>query len=497
MSLRTGFFFVRILPLFLWRQCRLRAAASALPFFALFCRGPATNPARTISLLPSSNMPPRRASAWVLLLPLLAAAASGLRPHAARHSWPHAARADGALAPQAAAIESHAPPQRDHRHRAATEPAADACHFDALFPAFLHQAAPALKAAVEEACMRHQLHTQHANPIVRRMRLVSLLATDERHKRAFNDFFRDVTASTKVDILVSSFNRPAQLYKALESMRTFFTNCDITVSYEADDEATRLAYEHVLARFPVAAMWRPDYGGYMQSMRHAMAQTNATNFIVASDDTFAVRPLDCKRHGALLRLVAGNEERVNRATMLLRIDYSINTSPIIQSIMAPMLPYVFAVDCSKSALGMDAMLNGTVPVCSDRHIDGAMYTAGMVRREWRNFTVGRDPVNPGDSEALWIDERMRTIGDDETDISLFPADQIYVNTGMDIGTVREERKFLESAEFGHAKAVSRQQDNARVLSGCRPLVQAVLPPFLKTSWIQHNDIAVQWTCHEG
>ena len=436
-------------------------------------------------------MPPRRASAWVLLLPLLAVAVSGLPSHTARHSLPHAARADGGLARQAAA-----PPQYDHDSRAAKEPVADACHFDALFPAFIHQAAPALKVAVEEACMRHPLHTQHANPIVRRMRLVSLLATDERHKRAFNDFFRDVTASTKVDILVGSFNRPAQLYKALESMRTFFTNCDITVSYDADDEATRLAYERVLARFPVVAMWRPDYGGYMPSMRHAVAQTNATNFIVNSDDTFAVRPLDCKRHGALLRLVAGNEERLNRATMQLRIDYSINTSPIISSVMAPTLPYVFAVNCSKSEVGIDAR-TGAVPVCYDRHIDGGMYTAGMVRREWRNFSVGRDPANPGDLEALWIEERVLSIGDDETDITLFPADQIFVNTGMDIGTVREERKHIESAEFAHAKAVSRQQENARVLSGCRPLVQAVMPPFLKTSNRYYNDTAVQWACHEG
>jgi len=161
--------------------------------------------------------------------------------------------------------------------------------------------------------------------------------------------------------------------------------------------------------------------------------------------------------------------------------------------MAPMLPYAFAVDCSKSALGTDAMLNGTVPVCYDRHIDGAMYTAGMVRREWRNFSAGRDPVNSGDLEALWIHERLRIIGDHETDISLFPAD---LNTGMDIGTVREERKDTESAEFAHAKAVSRQHENARVLSGCRPLVQAVLPPFLNTPRIYHNDAAVEWSCHE-
>lgn len=68
---------------------------------------------------------------------------------------------------------------------------------------------------------------------------------------------------------------------------------------------------------------------------------------------------------------------------------------------------------------------------------------------------------------------------------------------VDIGTVSEDLKDTESAEFAGAKAVSRQQDASRVLSGCRPLVQAVLPPFLNTSCPFANDAAVQWTCHEG
>jgi hypothetical protein len=55
----------------------------------------------------------------------------------------------------------------------------------------------------------------------------------------------------------------------------------------------------------------------------------------------------------------------------------------------------------------------------------------------------------------------------KADFSLFAADQVLVNSGMSMGTVRDDKKGLEAKSFVAEQELLRAKEIQALLNGCR------------------------------
>lgn len=353
------------------------------------------------------------------------------------------------------------------------------CSTQRLFPRFAEELR-SLRHVIDTLCSQSDFYNG-GNIVGQRMHILRHVATQDSTKSAFRDAFNTISRSTRVKIVIGSYQRPANLMTALQSVATFTTGCEIAVSYHAGDARVKAAYDVVLKQFSVQSLWRSDFGGYMPSMLHAVGG-NLTNVIVASDDTMFVRPFDCTVHGTLQRLLSADDYEPDRVTTQLRMSYETNREPITQHLMAPGLPHVFSVDCRLP----------TPSVCYDRHIDGPMFPASLIQHEWP--LINPTPQHPGELEGNWMALRDE-IAKNGSDTALVPADQFLINVGMDYGTVRDDRMHLEAPHDRLQSSKVRKNNIRLVLQGCFPVVTRQLAALLNVSGTHTGMSRLEWNCN--
>lgn len=320
-------------------------------------------------------------------------------------------------------------------------------------------------------------------PTLMRLAVIKRLTHSVELRPLWERFLHDVMASTKVNIVLATYDRPAMLSNALATIHNFTSHCTVSVLYDASNGEVMSAYETVLKKYPVESWRREEHGGYFPTLLKILKNDHTTNVIVASDDTFFVQPFNCAVHGALQRILSAGFQQLHRVSMQLRISYAVNTDPVIGSLAAPDTPYLFLVNCT-SARGPKAE-----PACYDSHIDGPMYLIENIRKDWSSL---QQPNQHGEMEGQWI-SRHRENG---TDVSVFLAHQAVLNVGMAVGTVRDDRKFLESETFIRSQKEMRQLHARAILAGCEQNPMSRIADYFSPA-THVAGIPLSWTCPEG
>ncbi|KAI8903157.1 nucleotide-sugar transporter-domain-containing protein [Gorgonomyces haynaldii] len=322
---------------------------------------------------------------------------------------------------------------------------------------------PDIESLMTEACAQYEiLHPHETVTVTKRLGAIQIAKSLDRD--IWNRFYNRVLESTTVGIVMASFDRPGALRNALKLLFSVTQGAQVTVLYESSSEDLHLAYEKVISEFPVEGIDRKLNGGYFKGMQD-FVEKPLTNILIASDDTFFVRPCNLKEYGAILRMVGSGQEQQYRVSFQLRLPYPDDHKPFFYHFMTPQMPHFFATDCS-------TVRHPPHEVCYDRHIDGPMYLRSQIVKEWPSIFT-RPPNHPGEFEAMWMDGRPPGI-----DISLYPADQILLNGAQGRGTVRDDRKFLESPEYIEKQESVRHEHAKAILEGCYQDPLENLPKFV-------------------
>ena len=214
--------------------------------------------------------------------------------------------------------------------------------------------------------------------------------------------------------------------------------------------------------------------------------------LIAADDTIFIRPVNLAHVAALMALLGDGKRQEYRVSTQLRVSYPYpyneEASNVIGKLLLADEPYLFLADCSRiSQVGGPGFLT----VCYDRHIDGSLYSIHQIRKEWS--VLPRDPEQPGDLEGLWMSYRD-SARPNTADFSLFAADQVLVNSGMSLGTVRDDRKYLEAATFIADQDQLRSDEAKALLKGCRQHPFDHMEVYLMSRNSHVSAPLMQWHC---
>lgn len=352
--------------------------------------------------------------------------------------------------------------------------------------AHVHDAA--FSAAVRDACgdllaLRPGL-LKEPKPLIRLHVLKNLV----QHKRStFVSYFEKLAATAVVDIVIGTYDRPLALRNTLESIELMVSGANVSVSYDAQDEEKRRAYEQVLSEFDHVKLWnRSEHGGYFNTLLQISAQP-LTHVLVAADDTTFVRPVNLRHVAAMMMLLGDGEPQDYRVTCQLRMSYRHAIDTHFESVILEKLAfagdaalYVFLADCSDDRIR-------TSYLCYDRHIDGPMYSIHQIRKEWPRLP---GPSHPGELEGQWMGLQRPN----RADFALFLADQIAINTGMDMGTVRNDRKSLDGEEYQQEQAQLRDEEAQAILKGCRQSPMDFVQELLRANSTHVGSLTMEWKC---
>jgi hypothetical protein len=307
----------------------------------------------------------------------------------------------------------------------------------------------------------------------------------------WKSYIQKVMDATRVKIVVATYDRPSALYNALTVMDLLVSGASVTVLYDASTPDGLKAYAAVLSEFPhVQAGIRSEQGGYFAALQK-VASEDISHILVAADDTTFIRPVNLARVAALMMLLGDGKRQEYTVSTQLRVAYPYSSREKPSNIIGKLLladdTYIFMANCSKG-LGVPEYL----VECYDRHIDGPLYSIHQIRKEWA--LLPGEPVHPGDLEGLWMSYKNGA-QPNTVDYSLYAADQVLLNNGMSLGTVRDDRKYLEDPNFIADQERLRSDEVQALLNGCRQRPYDHMEVYLMQRGAQHVSTPVmEWHC---
>lgn len=306
----------------------------------------------------------------------------------------------------------------------------------------------------------------------------------------WQSYIHKVMDATRVKIVVASYDRPAALYNTLSIIDSLVSGASVFVSYDAPTPDGMKAYASVLSEFPtVQSRIRSEQEDYFEALK-AVSEQDASHILIAADDTTFIRPINLARVAAFMMLLGDGERQRYRVSTQLRISYPYPYDQGVRNVVGKLLLpdelYLFMTDCSD--------ISPDLSVCYDRQMDGGFYSVHQLKEEWP-FLV-RHPSHPAELEELWMWYRAnhRT---NKADFSLFLADQVVINSGMGWGTVRDERKVLETESFIAEQQRLRADEAHLLLNGCRQKPLDYMQTYLSYSAIVSilmSGPSMEWHC---
>jgi hypothetical protein len=371
-------------------------------------------------------------------------------------------------------------------------------------------------------CMCDQVGRDELDALVppeQRARIVRDIASSSHLplRQMWRKAFADIRRTTFVDVLLSSFNRPSHLYLTLSSLRTMVmgeedTHIHVHILWEATLPEHAAAYEVVQQAYRgdsrMSFVERGALGGFAAAIERVRTLSNATNFVILSDDSLFIRPTDLHGLAALQRTLACSDEK-GAPQYTISVETRLSARFVGEEDPANILPagahdggYFFGsvpgeagippAQLARSSKCYNAHLPGGGHLCYNRHIDGPMFLATHLQREWPRFA--RQPQNPGDLEGIW----MQLKGSCCDEYSLYALDQALVNAGMQLATVRKDREHLEDASSLNAKREEERRSSIAFAHGCRQnSTQWLTADFLQSVDVLRAVPPLPWSCPDG
>lgn len=270
--------------------------------------------------------------------------------------------------------------------------------------------------------------------------------------------WREFRASSSVEFIIGSKDRPQQLRNALRGLATFIhpsENTRATILILATNELYASAYTHLQTRYEEHLfIWR-GVDSYFDDVRRAVQESTATNFVIMSDDTLFFRPCDIRSFASLQNMLEQDSLRTKISVQLRASSRDVRPPSIAHFLPKEGLPYAHLINCTRG------LWNTFYSSCYDRQIDGAMFTRATLQGELQNLKAFAIPGHPGELEGLWMNwaEMASWI-----DLTIIPVDRVVMNVGLALGTVRADRESLEK-NLTH-NALTRDQAARDILQGC-------------------------------
>ena len=293
-----------------------------------------------------------------------------------------------------------------------------------------------------------------------------------------------------VHFIIGTHDRPLQLNETLESLHTFVTDgtlrARVTVLQSSSDAVIQAAYNLVRDHNPKHKFLLKNDTNYFSTLKHVVRTSNATNFVIMSDDITFFRETKILKFATLQNVLSAYFHDV-RFTVQLRISSRDNRPELIgEALPTDFLPHAQITDCSRKLHRSKPGSAFFFPVCYDRNIDGFMMTKSVLETELAQLDRF-NPPNPGLLEAVWIETSYNYTG---LDYAIFPIDRTVANTGMNLASVRVDRQRAETIELEKADRVDIAQ---KLIQGCS--LVPVAPGFwLNLDAIQVNNTAREWRC---
>lgn len=320
------------------------------------------------------------------------------------------------------------------------------------------------------------------NPLLQRIEAIkNILQKESDERKNWNRFFESVAGNTQVDVFLGSYDRPNTLQNALKMFNYFVSGAQVHVFYDATSEVILEAYRKVVSNFPdVIPHRRSEFGGYFPAIMEVLKTTKSHCVMIASDDTTIMRPFDIRHHAAVLRMLHSGPKLPHRVSYQFRISYPAENFPNpVSFFSSPKAPYSLVEDCRARI----------VHLCYNRHIDGPMYLTDMLRKEW---PLLNNPAHPGELEGQWMGYNSPEL---LTDIALYPADQLVVNSGMKYSTVRDDRKSSDSNPAQSSEL--RLKHAIAVNNGCYQEPEKYIYRFLISKNTHVDNLPMPWICPKG
>ena len=270
-------------------------------------------------------------------------------------------------------------------------------------------------------------------------------------------------AETSVKFLIASFDRPQELRRVLVALDAFVLgHYSVNVFFLASEDIFSQAYELLRRQFPSHKFQKRTEDNYFSLLRESVTSSNDTNFVIMSDDTVFIRPIDIRKL-ATLQNILSVDPNVKYSVQLRSSSRDKRPDILASFLPAWGLPYVQVVNCSRILRRHDTSSPDFASCCYDRHIDGAMFTRQNIEAEFDTLEQSARPTHPGSLEGNWM-----AITDTSSweELAIFPPDRVVMNIGLDFGTVRDDRKFIESEGDIHHSAAARLLGAKNLLRGC-------------------------------
>lgn len=312
-----------------------------------------------------------------------------------------------------------------------------------------------------------------------------------------------ISRNTYVVILLSSYNRPAFLRNALILFLAHAgPGVRVDVLFEATDPQLLAGYAAIASEFKkhsqVSFTDRAASGGYWALMLSKI-DGQATNIMIASDDTFMLRPTPVLQYAALQRIMGSRildftvsvEFRVSDALIKESGSDALRVSQLLT-----MEPYLAsrpggggqAVDPKEEYFLFDSTDCGGHE-CHNRHIDGPMYLTEQARQEWPQLSFSMPP-HPGLLELEWMKLKGR-----RKDYGLFPARQSVSNVGQASPTVRDDRLAGYSTTALSQAFLEQLNAGSALQAGCVQFpLDAITPAVLADHRTHREYLDMNWTC---
>lgn len=294
---------------------------------------------------------------------------------------------------------------------------------------------------------------------------------------------------TSVEFLIGTFDRPQELRRVLLALDTFVVEQYlVTVLFLASEDFQGKAYQSLIREFPSHKFVNRTTDNYFSLLRESIALSEATNFVIMSDDTVFIRPSHVRRLATLQNMLSVDTDV--KYSVQLRSS-SRDSRPEILAELLPTwgLPYVQVVNCSRVFRRFDTTNPDFGSCCYDRQIDGAMFTRKTIASEFDALEQFSPPTHPGELEGKWMQMTEHATW---VDLTIFPSDRVVMNVGLGYGTVRDDRKHLEQKDQIESSAKNRREGAHALLRGCH-LEQPPLGSYLQID-ATHGSVESHLTC---
>lgn len=270
-------------------------------------------------------------------------------------------------------------------------------------------------------------------------------------------------AETSVKFLIASYDRPQELRRVLVALDAFVLGeYSVDVFFLASEDVFSQAYKLLSRQFPLHMFQKRTEDDFFSLLRESVTSSNDTNFIIMSDDTVFIRPIDVRKLATLQNMLSVDPNV--KYSVQLRSSSRDKRPEILASFLPAWgLPYVQVVNCSRILRHHDLSSPGFASCCYDRQIDGAMFTRQNIETEFDTLEQSARPTHPGSLEANWMAVTETASWED---LTIFPSDRVVMNVGLGYGTVRDDRKYIESQEDIRHSAAARLLGAKNLLRGC-------------------------------